>query len=681
MVNRTEVDVLDLTGPGYVFKARGSYQLGEYRHLRNCELVSDGTIRNRRPVRALESASRPANQYNFRDWSRKIVGQYRDGVIVSSGKEQYYQGPDGLAVPLWTPKQVMESLAPYPGAGGGRGIGYSGTTSGTGYFPQATNEATNWHRIVAFFTYGIANFWIIETLANSFNNSGDMLFYHVVRIADRSDIEDEIAFGHDGLWPGVGNPISWNPSSYGLSIGLIGYFAVRKDTDLTGGNKFPINSPNYLPEFINAFIHKDRMWVTTDIRTFFSKAGDPLTWATPDGGFFLWGDDRIRGAVGYRDSIYLVGKSSVRAVTYRDDPNIDASVRIISNTIGGDSCVLVGDSVYFAKDDILWVVKENSIAKFMDLNVNSGDQVIDDSQAYMWDLTNFGGKYLVCTLKTHCYLPDLTPFVYNTGYPSLKSVDWRWIPWMGYTAALSSGKDATDDPADRTYGVFFVNVDLGTIHAFDCRSDGVVQDMYFNTNVNSKGYQYLYIMMALYGQSTVGNVATIPPGASYRPYFSKTFMHYMPYTQEEQSEDSAYDTISQIGQARTNSGIKWAFEIDSYYPDGSEFFVKKYRQLMMESDIKKANLHLKFDNRAYGPAIAMSDDTGVSANERSPYAVKVPINQRARSLGVHVRRAETAMTGLVADVLSPLLVRSMAVTWNPTGRAPVGKNSRTTDIS
>jgi hypothetical protein len=129
------------------------------------------------------------------------------------------------------------------------------------------------------------------------------------------------------------------PVSDGVSVG-------QKTTD-----RVTYTAVSAIPRGDSAFILRDRMFVVnkTTGRIYYSKATDPETWASPDGGFFDVSPndgEPIRTVVVNNDLMYIFKLTRTWVFGFSSDPGVDGSLRMINQDEGAISSVEYNGVLY-----------------------------------------------------------------------------------------------------------------------------------------------------------------------------------------------------------------------------------------------------------------------------------------------------------------------------------------------
>lgn len=416
--------------------------------------------------------------------------------------------------------------------------------------------------------------------------------------------------------------------------------------------------------FKDAFIHKERLWIITEDYAYFSKATDPLTWTPPEGGFFKFSEAYINAAVGVKNNIYLIGDNSIYILSYTTDPNVDSIVYNLSGSAGGDSCAVYEDVVYVIRDNFLYSVVNNNVTKVLDLDLGFyGVSSINT------DIVSFG-NYLVFlryskflagsgTSTSESRLPHTTK---NRGHP------------------VASYKDP--NTSEISPHVFFLNMDNGSIHALDFRDcleqaddlKGYVSSLMFVPNEDGFNSFRLYLLTKNYNNSITDYSGVV---------------YQMPLTTPGYKRLAIPDQWTSASGSTNRTLPNVDIEIKGFVPDGNEFMIKKFRHLLLQGTFPTDSLTIRvgFDDKSYGSDKILGIDTSQTpgfildseASEVVP--VRIPINQRARSLNINIRRTPTwDEDSLGFDLGGGIVwtIEKMIALWSYTQKPVISPNPRKT---
>jgi hypothetical protein len=447
----------------------------------------------------------------------------------------------------------------------------------------------------------------------------------------------------------------WNPDTF-LGFGQTDFYLhsiadnvyVNLDTilyaDLTHTFLFTYEADYAL--FTSAFMQNDRLWISTNKRLYFSKATDPLTFAVPDGGFFNFPDTVIKYTFSLKDSLYILCDNSIYMLTYTDDPNTDAFVRKISDAVGGDWGVVHQDTPYFVNQSGVYSLNGTYMERMI-------GPVFDQ----------FGGVTNARLYSFEEYLIVLRADRQN--YVSGDGVD--------YYYDIGPTWDMYGDQNSEEYNVFFISTITGSMHVINFTDApgaefyGPITDIIVNPNKNFFGtYGVLFMTNRFVDEDLVAGTTSTKGQI---------------YSMVPDRDQYIYDYVSLENGTLVRCKPRYEIEIDSYAPDGSEYFIKKFRniELMGNFPYYDFTLSVAFDNGDYGTAIDLNvntvtlEDAGVA---RPHYPARIGVNQRARSMSILLQVKNPWTTFLYSDtnpIYDQLEISDIRVLWGYTGRGPETK--------
>jgi hypothetical protein len=380
------------------------------------------------------------------------------------------------------------------------------------------------------------------------------------------------------------------------------------------------------PFTIKAFIQKDRLWIVTRNRLYFSKATDPTVFAVPDGGFFGIRDQIIRDTAFLGDNIFILGQNETHVLTYSSDPNEDSYMRKIAD-VGGDSIVIHGDTPYFVSRLGVYQVFNSSVNKLNDLQVE-----------YPYGLTE-------SDIKLVSFENYLIVIARNV---------------ISYGAGNISYAFSTHPVGALNYNVFFINTANGATHTLDftdCNDNvwsarGYIADAYVNTTRNysdgTSNHKLVFMTNRWLGGNRKGNLYYMLP----------------------QHADSVYDEARKEAGTLTRLKPRISIEIDSYVPDGAKYVMKKFRYLQAAGKLPATDFYFTcaFDNKQYAAERKTIIGTDDFSNMRPHLPYRLPINQRARSINL-MFKTDNIDTELAADgVWDHFELSDLRLVWSHTNR-------------
>ena len=673
-MNPGQIAAIPLEGVGHARHQRRGYRNGEYRTLANAEFMDDGSLISRRRVRPIADAG---GDPVATGWTRiqGFIGNYKEWAIVAGPNAHKMIKADGRTeVDLWS---VADLNAVVPTAG-------------------------DYRRIVAFHRYNRINYWIVLEWNKNLVNPAYCKVRYVVYFAPNpigGDIQDiafadltrvEVFVTTDAATDAIQVPTSGGNSGVGVPIGGYGGGSgpfvptdpVESDT--------PVVRPEEFPLFQGSLIHKDRLWIFTKFKAYFSKVADFSIWTAPDGGMYNFLEYGINAAVGHKDNIYIACENSVWVLNYTSDPNTNASLRQISGSLGGDDICLNADTIYFARDDGLYTANDQTITRVLDLNVFDVSKPNDPFDEYPPEATPLRWKlvscndYIIAYLVQWKYLLPLTLDTENTnGYPPKLTVEdsWKEMKYAWQSCPYVNGL-LDQDQEIQDYGAFFIQTNRGAISAFSINANLYFNSFFFVPNEDARGQQVLYILM----ESNVINNGGFRAGA---------YAHFMDIGPLEVSQNETADIVcyreetgADLDYQLAYTGIPWIIEISDWSPDGSEMYMKRFRALVFEADFYlRSSLYVAFDNEPYPVppnATAQFGGGGLptdTEDNRNPVPLRFILNQKARSISFKLYNEvefipeawtapEEGETYLKYFANNGFMIRAINLLWTPGQRGP-----------
>lgn len=392
------------------------------------------------------------------------------------------------------------------------------------------------------------------------------------------------------------------------------------------------------PIMTSFFIHKERLFISTADSLYFSAATNPLDFTVPNGGFINFPNKTIKHAFSLSDTIYILCNSSVHVYTYSTDPNNDAYLRTIIDNMGGDWGCVHKSTPYIINNTGIYAISNGNVSKIHDAQFDVGDD------AYQHKILSFE-DYLVVIRRQ------------SINYDGIASSDAQYFnkESKAFTPGLSNNTLG--------YNVFFINTELGSTHVVDfteCNevaNKGYIVDAIFNPVKDFYGNYKLYFMTNKY-LSTNGAATT---------YVSSWY--YMDLKRGVFCKDVSRDYSNVLRAYKPRICV----EIDSYSPDGMEYLIKKFRNLLMEAKFPKADfgVEIAFDNDPY-PVNGYDPLPNENfPNQRPYFPARVAINQRARTISIKLRtNNDFVPLADVNTVYDQFELSDMRVLYTYTGRGP-----------
>lgn len=376
------------------------------------------------------------------------------------------------------------------------------------------------------------------------------------------------------------------------------------------------------PATVSTFIQKDRLWIVTDKRLYFSKATDPANFTIPEGGFIGVRDQIIRDVTFLSDSIYIIGQNEIHLLTYSTDPNEDALLRKIAD-VGGDSATVHGSSVYFVNRLGIYEIFNTTVQKINDLRLE-----------YPYALDESDIKIL--SFEHYLILVSRNTLFYGSGD---LSTSYQFTPDVTHAESLN-------------YNVFFWNTINGAVHVLDYKDqggNGYIIDAYVNpVRDSTNDYKLLFLTNRNAGASHRGNV----------------------YYMRPQNDWEVYDEVRTVAGAIERRKHNIEIEIDGFVPDGSEYAFKKFRSLQIMAKFPGTDFQVtpSFDNSDFDALRTMHVENKDFPENRPHYPARLPLMQRGKSLNL-LFETTNPEAALAADgVWDQLEISNLQVLWTYTSR-------------
>jgi hypothetical protein len=608
MVNRNVESEIPLGGRGLTYKQNERYLPGEFKQLLNVEVNNDGNIVRRRnfvpcgPTVGYDPDPEISEAYRF-------VGNFFHGAVIRRQDDKLDVVFPNDSEDRWT--------------------------YGTNRFGGLDDDETHsvFGPIFSFQFYNRTAYVFQQCADTVLETTQPLLRIHHYTIDGVlwGDIDSSMMNPSNGDWITVNHP--------GISI--------PDDSSI---------------EFKNGFMFKERMWIYTQEGLYFSKATDPTVWAVPDGGFFRFPNSLINYVIPTLDSIYVICDSEIYSINYGIDPNLDATVRTHSTSVGGDSACIFEGTPYFSKNDELYAIEPNGIRKVMDLRLG-----IRGYQGIYTNLYAFGDYIL---LFPHIRIYDNSIFEPDPDEDALR----RWIK-----LALDS-KFAQDEVnfSPTLHSLYALNMRNGTIHGIGFNSKALS---------DSLGEWYAISDILVNPQDDIDNrsniffLATKPwrldPDDTLYMSNTNSVAYYMELSYPNTEETSFQDTLWLDADDTDDEGFfsyspQVLVEIEGFLPDGLEYNIKKFRNLLIYGKMPSSGVDLlvAYDNSAYQTIATLTDDTVTNANRRPPYPHRIPLMQRARSISLKFEVEQTSIIPEQTDIT----IEDIRLYWGYTDRGPINQN-------
>jgi hypothetical protein len=158
----------------------------------------------------------------------------------------------------------------------------------------------------------------------------------------------------------------------GVGFGGGAKFPLSGLNNIGGTNLVGISAAN-LPHGEQSYMIKDRMFVVSidESKIFWSKATDPVTWASPDGGFVLVNPNdgsSITSTVLFRDILYIFKTTGIWQFSFGGDPATDGLLQKITDEFGGVAAT-DDTSIYFANSNGVYIL-QNGVPQLLSPELN-----------------------------------------------------------------------------------------------------------------------------------------------------------------------------------------------------------------------------------------------------------------------------------------------------------------------
>lgn len=592
-----------LAGRGMVHRPNGKYGQGEYRRLIDVEINDEGQLISRRPIRA--TAPSEIDYQRFTDpWG--FIGNWGPAGVVVDKDGVYtvsdYANYDGIRI--W---EMLDLPCDAPAGG-----------TLFKHYPFGFHHYNNIDHMVSFRTRNV--------------NPG-AVSYHVYT---RDDISD-------------------------VPVYSVSEFAGFTDHTVLSST---LNNPEAMTKPVRSFIHKDRLWIITQNYAYFSKATDFTNFTPPDGGFYKFNQEVINDAIAIKDSIYIICDSAVYLITYTTDPNVDSTVRKISEGVGGDSACIYRDALFFIKGQELYTVGGLNVVKSYDLDTLWEHDISSLSSNLKTKVVAFGDYLVFLRISQFYYASDGQPVGGGAPYT---------VPATATTPKpfnLMNTMKQYADPASLTElppSLVFLNMNTGVVHGVIFSDSNETADSWsrgYPCDIFASPVEGVFNSFSLFILSQKVLVDTASG-------FSYYMRREVPNFDDIPAKDEAFNYDTNVA-----SFVNYHTEIElpSFTPDGSEYNIKKFRNLELSGKLPYDGCRVSFayDNRGFGTPREITQDTLIDkVTSRPPFPLRVPTNQRARSISV---RFDLDPAAGVTDK-QDISITDMRFLWGYTKRAPDTNNA------
>ena len=222
---------------------------------------------------------------------------------------------------------------------------------------------------------------------------------------------------------------------------------------------------------------------------------------------------------------------------------------------------------------------------------------------YSWVGTPFDSESTTGSATSHSYLK-------NNGY--------KFEPYQGNN--------------ELGYNTYFINTLNGSVHVLDFVDQytefstgkcGFLVDAFMNPFGDESGNTKIFFLTNKLQTDT-------PSGQTYN-----SFVYFMSSSDNIEVQDFAVDSNLILRRRAPKIDV----EIDSYVPDGNEHRIKKFRSIMLQALLPPTGMQLEFsyDNSNTWQTAPLEQDSSSLPQSRPPYALRVGLNQRARSITIRFR--------------------------------------------
>lgn len=365
-------------------------------------LMANSLVEGPIPLAGAGFVAKPNGDFQPGEYKRLCNAEIDPSGIIKNRRNVYsvHGESSGTAVdPIVNPQRFMGSMGEYSFLTDGVDqyiVGNGTSVKGWNVFSGPT-VAPSYTRFLGVFRYNNKNYWLV--LEFSSGNSIALALYYDAAI-----------------------PVPDIPATYGA-----GYQAsLTREVILS----FAAGTTDFYQfQYKNFFLYKERLWIATSIGLYFSAATDPTNFVVPNGGFFKFPGNVINWGFAIKDSVYVLCEDSVHAMTYSTDPNLDSTVRPLSDTIGGEMGCVHLDTPYFINNLGIFAISGNNVEKVMDSRFDYGKDY------YRNRLFSFE-EYLVVN--------KYSPINYDNNYSPPTQVNLRNNHWLSPESDTVGGTQIDD---------------------------------------------------------------------------------------------------------------------------------------------------------------------------------------------------------------------------------------------
>lgn len=533
MSNENIQGPVDLAGRGYTYRANDKFQPGEYKALLNVDITDEGTLVNRKPLQGMvHTETQPLQRW---------IGTLKSKAIAVG---ESVAGADVSWVHVAEQQQITST-------------------------PIVNDHHLNlYNHFDAVFGLGVPT-WRHAQYEGVFEYNGFNYFIVLYSYRDAA--------------------LAYKQALFTIKVPLTEYQPSAPSTPATGSTlieniSVPIPALRSVPEFKvkNFILDRERLWIATKDTVYFSAATNPQNFTAPSGGFFKFPDMNIRKIIALSGIIYVFGDSSVKAIQYTTDPNLDAQVNIVSDHQGCDDAVLVGDTVYMVRPNALYEVRGLNVSKMVDLLLDIKSTANGDFNTYQFDLG----------LKA--FNEDLYIIPRTIYYTSNESDN----PQIAYRVSYS-----IYDPSFQEIHCFYrMSLSNGSISqysfpgTYSTPTDGIYIPI--EDQLNQRSFIWIH---------------SIPSEAGLTAHYSYKFNEHPAFYRVSVLDDEVYNNVATIaidtkyfgGLTMTPMLPAFLIWIRHYSPDNLRYQVKKFRYLLLEADLPTPLTRDSLGNPVYKPSLKL----------------------------------------------------------------------------
>lgn len=664
-----EITPIPLIGPGVVSRNSEHYLEGEYKELVNVVMTDEGSLIKRpQAVGLMHPASKRLD---------RIIGYRKHQAVFSA----FNPTTGGCNLYFSTDSNIIEKTP--------AGSLHSNIDASASFESPFVPYVNHSYLIEGFFTYGGKDFTIIshvgyeDSLGAGSIHAGEVQFHIGYKTNDIPEVTTASSYVNDwNISPAL--PVFWDNTGTRRKVNSVQW-------DLTAGNAF-VDSGSYnnqtssthtvdlpISPLSGFFMHKDRLVISVYDTVYLSKAGDPTKFgASDDGAFFRFPGKNISAIVALLDNIYVIFEDSVSVITYNNGPNLDAEVRVISESAGGNDAVVYGDTIYLINSKTVYSINGFNITKALDILSFIPEK--GDTHRLSGDFEGISGFLKLGVFKDFLYI--------ISGHK-------QFVSRTASTATFNHPHAIRHISENSRLTV----ISLKDGHVSNFSYEGVsslpeterynVADMIF-VPVEDKLSQSKLVLMGLRDTDFTPSV----------------FVHGF-------NAIGTYDSFSTSNGSSMNLvPIKIRVWIPEFSPDQYEYFFKRLRTLLLEANVPMwCNSDFSLESElellvTVGPALSVPNFSAsplkvdltappiVNGYSGTPHhgdikGYRFGLNQRAKAMGLYLRTKGSlglkftpmsALTSPLSETMraaTAMEITDISVAWTPTQRGPGNRpNSR-----